>query len=654
MLGLVLQAALLGPAHPATRDPVTLNFIGAEIDEVSRTVGLILGRSILVDPRVHGKLNLVTDEPVTPSEAYGRFGTALRGLGFAIVQSNGLLKIVPEADAKTMGDAARPDPLSRRADVVATRIFRVVHENAGNLVPVLRPLISPNNTLNVNAGTNSLVVTDYLSNLARIEALLAELDIPSTTDVELVPLQHTVATDLAPLLRSLLEGSSTTGASAGAAAASQAAPAAASGAASPTMVVPDPSSNALLVKAPNAVRLAAVRQLIARLDVPRSTGAGGSNVHVIHLRNTDAVRLAAVLRAAFPVDSSRRDGSASPSTGTASAGAAGSTLPASAQGAASTSSSTASAASASAVSAVAQPSVGGFIQADPASNALIVTAPQPLYQQVRAVVEHLDIRRAQLYVESLVVEIDASKTLDVGIQWKELFGLSTSATADLTLGTVAQAIESMSGSNILSTANLMTLDNEEARIIVGQNVPMVTGSYTTSSSSSNPYQTIERKDVGVTLRIRPQIGEDGTVRMTIYQETSSVSSTTTPGTTDAGPTLNKRSIESTVVVQQGRIVVLGGLIEDSYTSDAVRIPWLGELPLLGKLFSSWSRSRAKTNLLVFLRPVVLRDDGAPSAVAQDRYEMLKARARELPEDTREILSGEGVPRLDDTPFKASP
>jgi general secretion pathway protein D len=255
-------------------------------------------------------------------------------------------------------------------------------------------------------------------------------------------------------------------------------------------------------------------------------------------------------------------------------------------------------------------------------------------------VDLLDTRRAQIYVESLVVEVDASKTYDVGVQWKNIFNISEST--ELTLGTVASALETLAGTNILSTANVVTLDNEEAKIVVGQNVPFVTGSYTSSSSSStNPFQTIERKDVGVTLRIRPQIGQNGRIRMTIYQESSSVSSTTVAGTTNAGPTTNTRSIESNVVVKDGRIIVLGGLIEDSNATEAALVPGMWD-SFLGGLFRSQTHTRKKTNLVVFLRPIVMPDEDAVDQVSLDRYAYIRARQSELPQDPLRVLeAGEG-------------
>jgi general secretion pathway protein D len=318
------------------------------------------------------------------------------------------------------------------------------------------------------------------------------------------------------------------------------------------------------------------------------------------------------------------------------------------------------------VSSSAAPQTGGFIQADPATNSLIITAPEPLYRQLRAVIDQLDARRAQVYIESLIVEVDPSQSVDFGIQWQvakgdvaagtnfgagtdNILGASriiaqgTSALGSaalpgaglnvaavstvggiLTLGALARALDSVSGTNILSTPNLVTLDNEEAKIVVGQNVPFVTGQFTsTGTGTTNPFQTIERKDVGTTLRIKPQIGENGTVRMTIFQESSSVATTTAVGTDNAGPTTNKRSIESNIVVDDGQIIVLGGLIEDTYSTQRSKVPVLGDIPFLGGLFRSESRSRKRTNLMVFLRPVVMRDQNATTRMSLDRYDYIR-------------------------------
>ena len=637
-LSLALAAVGLPPAAHAAAAALpraTLNFPDAEVDAVARAMASVLDRQIVVDPRVKGKITLYTDDPVTPAQAYALFSAALRGLGFALVESNGLLKVVPEADAKLQTSTTTASAGARQGDQVVTQVIRVVYENANNLVPVLRPLISPNNTINANSGNNTLVITDYASNLARLGTLIAALDTPSATDVEVMPLQHALAADIATTVLRLSEGASTSAPAA--TGANGAAATSSSSGGGTTSVLADARINALLVRAPNPARLAAIRALVAQLDRPGASGAGGSNIHVIYLQHVEATRLATVLRAALPASDASRGGNGSGGGNGSSAGVAGTGSGPSSSGS-STASGANSAQATTPVASTAQPSTGGYIQADPISNSLIITAPEPLFREVRAVVDQLDVRRAQLYVESLVVEVDASKALDIGLQWKQIFNISSST--ELTLGTVATALETMSGTNILSTANLVTLDNEEAKIVVGQNVPFVTGSYTnTGSSSTSPFQTIERKDVGLTLRIRPQIGKNGAIRMNIMQESSSVASTSS----SSGPTTNKRSIESNVTVADGKIIVLGGLIEDSYTSEVNRMPGLADVPYLGALFRSLSRTRKKTNLVVFLRPLVMPDDAATDALTLDRYDQIRARQRELPLDVNKVLPESETP-----------
>ncbi|WP_156473120.1 secretin N-terminal domain-containing protein [Pseudorhodoferax sp. Leaf265] len=634
LCGLGLPPALAsGQPLPNT---VTLDFTDADIAGVARTLSVITGRNIVVDARVQGTLSLHSETSVTPARAWEQFQAAVRMRGYTVVEAAGLYKIVPEAEGKLQATSVQAGAGPLRGDQIVTEIFRLSHENANNLVPTLRPLISPNNVLSVNAGNNTLVVTDYASNLARLRTLIAALDTPSATDVEVMPLQHAVAADLAATVQRLTEtagtAASANASTTGAATATPAGAGGSAGAGTGASILADPQSNSLLVRAPNPVQLAFIRALVARLDHPRKN----ANVHVVYLKNTDATRLAQVLRAAFPADTAGGN-RASASTAPAAASKVSAGIPAS-----STEGSTGTSQSTAAVTATAQPSTGGEVQADPASNALIISAPEPRFQEMRLVIEQLDARRAQLYVESLVVEVDASRSVDLGVQWSKLFDISSSTS--LTLGTVAVALESMAGTNILSTANLVTLDNEEAKIVVGQNVPFVTGSYT-STSSSNPFQTVERKDVGITLRIRPQIGQNGNIRMAIYQESSSVVSTSST----LGPTTNKRSIESNVVVNNGKIIVLGGLIEDSYADSAAQVPAVADIPVLGTLFRSISRSRKKTNLIVFLRPIVMADAGASSALSLDRYDYIRAQQQALPADIHLLPQESGPPLLPRAP-----
>ncbi|MDZ4102449.1 MAG: type II secretion system secretin GspD [Hydrogenophaga sp.] len=617
-------------------EPVTLNFVGAEIESVARTMATITGRNVVVDPRVKGTINLATERPVSPTAALNQFAAVLRLQGFSIVDTGGLYKIVPEADAKLQGNVVNAGSVNAlpTSNQIVTQIFRLNHESANNLVPVLRPLIGPNNTINVNPGNNSLVITDYADNLQRIGRIITSLDVAGATDVEVIPLKHAVAADLAALVSRLIDPAVTAG-GAGQADASY-----------KTTLIAEPRSNSLVLRAANPARLALVRSLVTKLDQPSSANVSG-NIHVVYLKNADAVALATTLRAALAGESSVGGGGLA---GSARAGnplnAAGANSPAS-----------------SPVAASAQLSTGGQIQADPATNSLIITAPEPQYRQLRAVIDQLDSRRAQVYVESLIAEVNADKAAEFGIQWQGALGSSGDSLIGLlgtnfgtggqniidlasgnatptpglnvgvarrtngvyVLGFLARFLQQNGEGNILSTPNLLTLDNEEAKIVIGQNVPFVTGQFTNTGSNNgsvNPFQTIERKDVGLTLRVKPQISENGTIKLTIFQEVSSVQASSVNSA--SGLITNKRSIESTVLVDDGAIVVLGGLLQDEFAANQDKVPGLGDVPVFGNLFRSESRSRRKTNLMVFLRPVVVRDARATSSLALDRYELMRS------------------------------
>ncbi|MDQ2733908.1 MAG: type II secretion system secretin GspD [Pseudomonadota bacterium] len=651
-----LSAAQVAPRFRG--EPVTLNFVNADIEGVTRAMAAILRQQFIVDPRVKGSMTLYSEDPLTPNEAYLNFLAALRGLGFTVVEVGGLFKVVPEADAKLQAGTVSIDSVSRRGDQVITQIFRLEHENANNLVPVLRPLITPNNTINANPSNNTLVITDYADNLQRIAKIIAAMDVPSSGDVEVITLRYAVASDVAPLVQRMTDTPATPGAAGTAA-----------GAAGATAILVEPRSNSLLVRSSNASKMASIRSLVAKLDLPPPGGEGTGNIWVVHLNNADVTKLATVLRAAFSAASGGNPG--------ASGGGGSSTsspLSANAPGAAGTGNT--SSAAAAPITASAGPSTGGFIQADPATNSLIISAPEPLYRQVRAMIEKLDTRRAQVYIESLIVEVTGDNAANFGFQWQGLltggnnnngivagsnFGTAgnllnitqaqlTGGAAGITLGeglnvglvhnffgtyglaAIANILQSQTNTNIASTPNLVTLDNEEAKIVVGSNVPFVTGQYTqtgTTGALSSPFQTIERKDVGITLRIRPQIGENGTIRMSIFQESSSLSALVAPGTSNAGPSTDKRSIETNVVVDDGQILVLGGLIEDKYTENRSKIPLLGDIPYIGALFRSESREKTRTNLMVFLRPVVMRDPETSNRLSLERYELIRSFQKDM-------------------------
>jgi general secretion pathway protein D len=637
-------------------EAITLNFVNAEIDAVARTMGVITGRNMVVDPRVKGTMNLSSEKAISPAAAYNQFVTALRLQSVVVVESQGIFKVVPEADAKLQTSVVSAGGLNPKAgsNQIVTQIFNLNYDSAANLLPVLRPLISPNNTINVNPGNNSLIITDYADNLQRIAKIIAASDIPAATDVEIIPLKHALSIDLAPLVLRLVDSGS---ASAGATATPGQADTSVK-----TAVISEPRSNSLIIRTANVARLALIKSLVVKLDQPSSQSAAG-NVHVVFLKNADALKLAVTLRASLASIST-------PGTPTGSAVAT--------SGATGNNSSTSNSAT-SGVQASAQPSTGGQIQADPATNSLIITAAEPQYRQLRAIIDQLDARRAQIFVESLIAEINSDKAAEFGVQWQNalgnradtnnlsaagtnygsggknllalaLSGLSTTATTTTAptvlpatglnvglgtliagktvLGVFANFLQTTGEGNILSTPNLLTLDNEEAKIIIGQNVPFVTGQYTNSSSSSsssgtvNPFQTVERKDVGLTLKVKPQISENGTVKLEIFQEVSSVQASSINSTT--GLITNKRSIQTNVLVEDGGIVVLGGLLQDEYSNNQEKVPLLGDIPIFGNLFKTESRGRKKTNLMVFLRPVVVRDAAATEQLSLDRYDLMRA------------------------------
>ncbi len=699
-----------GTSSVRAGEPVTLNFANAEIEAVARTMATITGRNVVVDPRVKGQLTLITERAVPPMAAFQQFLAALRLQGFTVVESAGLYKVVPEADAKLQGGSvsvsqggATGGPAGGQ---IVTQIFKLNFENAANLVPVLRPLISPNNTINVNPGNNSLVITDYADNLQRLARIVAAMDVSNATDVEVIPLRNAIAADLVPLVSRLIDGGS-----------NGAAPTAVQGQtdnAFKTTLLAEPRSNSLILRAANPARVAMVRSLVEKLDQPPAPGSSAStgNIHVVYLKNADATKLATTLRAAM----SSASGAATTSTG-----GNGSSTPSTTTGitntsmlGSGTSSSSAGLGSGTALGAGAgssntnsnQPSTGGQIQADPTTNSLIISAPEPQYRQLRAVIDKLDGRRAQVLVESLIVEVSASKLAQFGIQWQGTIGAGNNgtvgvigtnsgtaganilgATAAIASGnatTIANAVGSLGGglnmalapringqyylgalanflqnsgdANVLSTPNLMTLDNEEAKIVIGNNVPFVTGSYANTGGNSgavNPFNTVERKDVGLMLRVRPQISENGTVKMSIYQEVSKIDDSTRKDTN--GPTTSKRSIESNVVVDDGNIIVIGGLLEDSYSQAEDKVPVMGDIPVVGALFRSENRSRKKTNLMVFLRPVVVRDSMTSDALMTDRYEAIRALQQVVQPDNNLVMrSVSGAPILPPLEPRAMP
>ncbi|HMN82759.1 MAG TPA: type II secretion system secretin GspD [Burkholderiaceae bacterium] len=682
-----VPALTWAPDAAAAEDQVTLNFKDADVDSIVGAFGHLLNRTFIIDPRVRGKMTLETPRPVSRQQAYQMLQASLRMQGFAIVEANGVAKVVPEADAKLQsGPVNAGRAPSRGGDQMVTQIFRLQYESATNLVPVLRPLISPNNTVTAYPNNNSLVITDYAANLERIARIIAGLDSPSTNELEVIPIRHALASDVAVTVSRMVDDSTRAGQAAQVDAGQR------------VVVLADPRSNSVMVRASSAAKVNLAKTLIMRLDQPASSPG---NINVVYLRNAEAVKLAQTLRAVLTGGAAGDpSGSGSMFGGTATGmtpqmtgqqqqqqgmsplGASG-TSPANTplQGSGQQSNQPVS------ISAG-----GAIIAADPATNSLIITAPEPLYRNLRAVIDRLDARRAQVHIESLIVEISSERAAEIGVQWQALNpgsggtrvigGTNLSArgsgsnildvatnltsvgqglnigvvrgtvniagTEILNLGLLARALESNNSANVLATPNLLTLDNEEARIIIGQNVPFVTGQFTLPGAGGgtvNPFQTVERKDVGTTLRVKPQVSEAGTVKLQIFQEVSSVQDRSL----SAGLITNRRAIESNVLVDDGQIVVLGGLLEDRIEGSNEKVPGLGDIPVLGNLFRYDSRRRVKTNLMVFLRPVVVRDVDAAQGVTADRYDYI----RQLRADSR-LPSHWALPDLAPNPLPAMP
>ncbi len=696
MLVISLLSAQLASAQ------VTLNFTNAPISDVAKAIGAATDTTIIVDPRVKGQLNLAADNPVSRDRALKTLETALRMQGFALVQDNGILKVVPEADAKLQGVPTYVGNEPRaRGDTVVTQVFRLRSGSATALLPVIKPMVSPNNLVVAYANDNTLVVTDYADNVRRIAAVIAGVDESESQSVAVVHLEHESAMDIAPIAQKMLDpaGIGNTDATL------------------KVSVEADPRINALLLRASSPSRIAAAKALIAELDAP--TRVPG-NMHVIRLDYASASSLAKVLRGMLGLSGGDSDSDSDKSSQSFSQG--NSTTSGNSSGGSGSSSSTgtpglpplpgaSTSGSGGQSGALGGGSSGGgsggsggllanarggggeenpggeSIQADTATNSLVVTAPEPVYESIRNVISQLDVRREQVYLEAMIVEMTATDAANLGVQWQgalqssngtnSLIGgtnfntstsqgivnltasgqtigqnLSTAATTTLLnnginigllhnfgkffgLGALVQALATVSNASILSSPNLITLDNEEARIVVGSNVPIENGSVSTATSSTSglaAFNTFDREDVGIVLHVKPQIAKSGVIKLQIYSEDSSVDPTSVNN--NGGVTIIKRSVESTVLSDDGEIIVLGGLIQDDYSDGNNKVPWLGDIPVIGSLFRAENKSRTKTNVMVFLRPVIIRDATTQADISQSRYNDVRQQMSGFQSDNR--------------------
>ncbi len=615
-------------------EKITVNFVNADIQSVIKTVGQHTGKNFILDPRVTGTVNIVSDKPVSKDMLYRILLSALRVQGFAAVEGDGFVKIVPEAEAKTSAVPTGPAAERASGESIVTQVFILQNENATQLVPILRPLVTANNFIGAYPNNNAIVITDYASNVRRIQRIIESIDRPTSTDVEILHLQNASAIDIAQMLQRVVPEANV--------------PVNAPGTLAKVAIAVDPRTNSIVVRADSAPLMHRVKALALGLDTP---GAGNGNIYTVFLRNAEATRIADTLRGLL-------SGTESAHTTTVSSTPAGNT----------TSQTTASSATGGGGGGGGGGVTSSVIQAYPPTNSIIIAAPENVYRSLRTVIDALDQRRAQVYVEALIVEVTAGKAAEFGVQWNAARNIGNGQTAfggtnfstttnsnilnaavnpaniapGLNLGIIrgsltipgtnieianlqllARALEGDSDANVLSTPNVLTLDNEEAKIVVGQNVPFITGTYTpTAGSATNPFQTIERKDIGLTLRVTPQVSEAGAVKLKIFQEVSTVTQDKAL-VQSADIITNKRSLESTVLVDDGQIVVLGGLIQDDRESTTDKVPVLGNIPFLGALFKYESRTHKRTNLMVFLRPVVLKDEKAAATITQDRYDYIR-------------------------------
>ena len=647
---LFLLLFLTVAAAPAEKDGavVTLNLKEADITTLIATVSEVTGRNFIVDPRVKGKVTVISSSPMDAAAVYATFLSVLAVNGFAAVPAGAAVKIVPDGNARS--EAGSAGSVAAAGDELETRVIDVHNGSATQLVAALRPLVAQSGQLAANVSSNSLIVSDRAGNVARLARLVAELDRGGDREVEVVPLQNATADDIVRSLTALTQ--QTRQADAGAAQVS---------------VVADTRSNSVLLGGDRAER-ERLLALIRKLDQPNQNQG---DTQVVYLKYADADTLAAVLTGNQPASKSKSSGG---SILGSSSGASSSSSFGAASKASSSSSNASSSASSSQSGGYADDKTGLRVIADRDTNALVITAPPKTMQQVRHIIEQLDIRRSQVLVEAIVAEISADKSSELGVDWlaynpnaiaaagilnsststalsSAASTLSSSSSSTLSTSSIAGVAASLLGSggtalvgtstgngsiygalikalasdaatNILSTPSLVTLDNEEAKIEVGQSVPELTGSYAnsgTTNSSVNPFQTIDREDIGLKLGITPTIGEGDSIRLKLEFENSTIASgASTVGT--AQLVTNKRTVSNTVSVDNGQILVIGGLIDDQLNDSATRIPGLSSIPVLGRLFQSRTVSRSKRNLMIFLHPVILRARAESDWYTRRKYE----------------------------------
>ena len=601
----------------------TLNMPNADISALISLVSQRTGKNFIVDPRVKAKVTVISSTPTNASELYEVFLSVLQVHGFAAVPQGDLVKILPEVTARTgpVPDLENDMPANSTSDQLVTHVIKVDNVPAAQLVPILRPLVPQQGHLAAYTATNSLIITDRAANINRLLQIIKRIDVGDSGKVEVIKLQHASAAEIIRIINSLEGQNRADG--------------------SKLKMASDDRTNSMLLSGDKTSRLR-VRSLIAHLDTPLDTGG---NTKVVYLKYAKAEELVNILtgvsqgqsKVGISIEPGQVNQAAAPAP---EAGGEGQQLR---PQVANTTQGNVQASTESNID----------IQADPQTNALIITAPPGEMKNILAVVRQLDIRRAQVLVEAIIAEVSESTARELGagallgsgtgdpVVASNLGGVlagAAAAYADPTalggglsmligndgsntdIGFVIRAIASDSENNILSTPSLVTLDNEEASIVVGSNVPIITSSEI--SGGNNPFQTIKREDVGIKLKIKPQINEGDTIKLVIEQEVSQVEDNASSGASDI--VTSKRTINTTVLIDDGQTLVLGGLIDENSANSIEKVPLLGDIPIIGRLFQYKSKRRNKRNLMVFIHPTILRDSRTAQYYSSEKYNYLRS------------------------------
>lgn len=628
---LKLVAALLGLAlcGAAGAQDVTLNLKDADISALIDAVANITKKNFIVDPSVKGKVTVVSSTPMSDDEIFAVFQSILRVHGFAAIDDGKVVRVVPLDQARTDGSrAGEAGNVAGAEGEIITRVLPVRNVAAAQLVPVLRPLVPDSGHLAAAAASNAIVVTDRAVNVQRIAELVGRIDGASDTQIDSIPLIHASAAEVVKVLGKLVDGNG------------------GEGMGNTARISADERTNTILLRGDPEARKR-IRAAVVGLDVPRTAGG---NTHVIALRFSNAADLVPILEGVVQsVAPTAPDGTAAPSAS----------------------------------------GLKTTIMADEGANALIITAPPDMLATLKDVAAKLDRRRRQVLVEALIAEVSADKASEIGVQWRATNSTTDNGTAFggtnfnlsgnginqvganplgvgdglslgflegstsilgaqvLNLGALIRLLSADTRTNILSTPSLVTLDNQEARIVVGQNVPFITGQFSATGAAqgaSNPFQTIQRQDVGITLKVRPRVKQGSSVWLDIEQEVSSLSSDPTSQSA-ADLITNKRSISTSVLVDSTRIVVLGGLMQDDLQESRQKVPLVGDIPLVGKLFQYQRTEKTKQNLMVFLTPTILEDTEAHSKVTEKPYRQLEGEQDQRASDGVRLMPKESQPRL---------